>query len=53
MTSLLILATILLAAWLWATWRRDGAAAFMQDWSYSLLVGSITCYVMAIGLWIR
>ena len=53
MTSLLILASILLLAWLWATWRRDGAAAGMREWSYALLVGAITCAVMALGLWLR
>ena len=53
MTSLLILASLLLACWLWATWRRDGAAAFAREWSYALLVGALMCYVMALGLWLR
>ena len=53
MTSLLILASILLATWLWAMWRRDGAAAFMREWSYALFVGALICVVMAIGLWAR
>ncbi|MCB0880480.1 MAG: hypothetical protein KDC46_16040 [Thermoleophilia bacterium] len=53
MTSLLILAAILVVAWLWAMWQRDGAAGFMREWSYSLLVGAITCAVMALGIWLR
>ena len=53
MTSLLILAAILVACWLWATWRRDGAASFMREWSYALLVGAVMCVVMAIGLGLR
>lgn len=53
MTSLLILATVLLALWIWAIWQRDRAAAFMREWSYVPLLGAITCLVMAIGLWIR
>jgi hypothetical protein len=53
MTSLLILAIILLLAWLWATWRRSTSAAFMVEWSYVLLVGAVTCALMAAGLWLR
>lgn len=53
MTSLLILAALLVLAYLWATWKRDGAALFMREWSYALLVGAITCTVMALGLWLR
>jgi hypothetical protein len=53
MTSLITLATILLLVWLWATWQREGVAAGMREWSYALLVGSLTCYVMALGLWLR
>lgn len=53
MTSLLILASILVLAWLWATWKRDGAALFMREWSYVLLVAAVTCIVMAAGLWLR
>jgi len=53
MTSLLILASILLLTWLWATWQRERAAAGIREWSYALLVGAITCAVMAFGLWLR
>lgn len=53
MTSLLILATLLVVAWLWAMWRRAGAAAAMAEWSYVLLLGAVTCVVMALGLWLR
>lgn len=53
MTLLLILAALLTAAWLWATWQRNGAASFMRDWSYGLLVVAVTCVVMALGLWLR
>lgn len=53
MTSLLILAIILLVLWLWGTWQRDGHASFMRDWAYVPLVASITCLFMAVGLWIR
>jgi hypothetical protein len=53
MTSLLILAVILFACWAWATWARAGAARFMRDWSYALLVTSATCMLMALGLWLR
>jgi hypothetical protein len=53
MTSLIILGSLLLACWLWAMWRRDGAAAFMQEWSYALLVAAVMCYVMALGLKLR
>lgn len=53
MTSLLVLAAVLIAGWLWAVWQRDRGAAFMSDWAYVPLVGAITCIVMALGLWIR
>jgi hypothetical protein len=53
MTSLLILAVLLLALWVWATWQRQGAASFMSEWSYVPLVGAVTCLVMSIGLWLR
>lgn len=53
MTSLLVLAGILLLAWLWAIWQRERGAAFMAEWNYVLLVGVATCVVMAIGLWLR
>lgn len=53
MTSLLILAALLIACWLWAMWRRTGSAAFMREWSYVLLIGAVTCVLMALGLWIR
>ncbi len=53
MTSLLVLAGILLAAWFWAIWQRDRGAAFMAEWNYVPLVGAVTCIVMALGLWIR
>lgn len=53
MTSLLILASLLFLAWIWAVWRRSGAAAFMSEWSYVLLVSAVTCVVMAIGIWVR
>jgi hypothetical protein len=53
MTSLLILATVLLLAWLWALVERDRRAASIRTWLHVPLVGSITCYLMAIGLWIR
>ncbi len=53
MLLLLVLAALLVAAWLWATWQRDGAAAFMRDWSYVLLVVAATCLVMAIAIWLR
>lgn len=53
MTSLIILATVLLALWIWGIWQRDRAAAFMREWSYVPLLGALTCMVMAIGLWIR
>lgn len=53
LTPLLILAITLLLAWLWALWQRDGRAAGVQSWSYVLLLGSITCLVMAAGIWIR
>jgi hypothetical protein len=53
MTSLLILAALLIAAWLWATWKRDGAAGFMREWSYALLVVAGMCIVMAVGIRLR
>ena len=53
MTSLLILAALLLLTWLWATWQRDGAAAFMREWSYVPFLGAVTCVIMAVGLWLR
>jgi hypothetical protein len=53
MTSLLILVVLLIAAWLWATWQRDGAASFMREWSYALLVVALICLVMAVGIWLR
>ena len=53
MTSLLILATLLIAIWAWSLWQRERAASFMREWNYVLLVGGVTCLVMAIGLWIR
>ncbi|MCW2924912.1 MAG: hypothetical protein JWM98_2316 [Thermoleophilia bacterium] len=53
MTSLLVLALILIASWAWTLWQRDGAAAFARDWGYVLLVGGVVCLVMSIGLWIR
>lgn len=53
MTSLLILASILLVGWLWSVWQRDRAAAWMAEWSYVPLVGAVTCVLMAIGLWLR
>lgn len=53
MTSLLILATFLLACWLWAVWQRDRAAAFMREWSYVPFLGALTCVLMALGLWLR
>lgn len=53
MILLLILAALLIAAWLWATWQRDGVASAMGEWSYGLLVVAITCIVMAIGIWLR
>lgn len=53
MTSLLILATLLLIAWAWAVWQRSGSARAAAEWSYVLLVGAISCIVMAIGLWLR
>lgn len=53
MTSLLVLAALLLIAWLWATWQRDGAAHWMRPWSYALLVTSVMCVVMAIGIALR
>lgn len=53
MTSLLILATILLATWLWSVWQRDRAALFMREWSYVPLVGAVTCLLMALGLWLH
>lgn len=53
MTSLLILAALLFACWLWAIWQRDQAARFMQEWSYVPLLGSLTCVLMALGLWLH
>ena len=53
MLLLLILAALLIACWLWATWQRDGAASFMRDWSYVLLVIAVTCIVMAVAIRIR
>lgn len=53
MTSLFILAALLIAAWLWATWKRADAASFMRDWSYVLLVVAGMCIVMALGIWVR
>jgi hypothetical protein len=53
MTSLLILAVLLLLIWAWAIWRRGASAAFMAEWNYVLLVGAVTCGVMAAGLWLR
>jgi hypothetical protein len=53
MLSLLILAALLILAWLWATWKRDTAARFMQGWSYALLVVAGMCLVMALGVWLR
>lgn len=53
MTSLLILATLLVLAWLWATWRRAGGSSATAEWSYVLLVAATSCIVMALGLWLR
>ena len=53
MTSLLILAALLLTCWLWSVWQRERGAAFMREWSYVPLVGAVTCTLMAVGLWIR
>lgn len=53
MTSLLILALVLLLTWLWSTWKRETTAAFMREWSYVPLLGAVTCAVMALGLWLR
>ncbi|MCW2956718.1 MAG: hypothetical protein JWO69_1587 [Thermoleophilia bacterium] len=53
MTSLLILAVVLLALWLWGTWKREGAGQLMATLSYVPLVGAVMCVVMALGLWVR
>lgn len=53
MTSLLIIAVALFAWWAWSIWARDGSAAFMREWSYVPLLGSLACAAMAIGLWLR
>jgi hypothetical protein len=53
MTSLLVLAALLIAGWIWSVWQRERGAAFMSDWSYVPLVGAIICVVMAVGLWLR
>jgi hypothetical protein len=53
MTSLLILAAILFLAWLWAIWKRDTSAQFAAGWSYVLIVTSVICVVMAVGLKLR
>ena len=53
MTPLLILAVLLLACWLWSVWQRDRGATFMREWSYVLLVGAVTCAIMAAGLGLR
>ncbi len=53
MFSLLILATVLLLVWLWATWKRESTAQFMAEWSYVLIVTSLMCFVMAIALKLR
>jgi hypothetical protein len=52
MTSLIILATVLLAVWVWALVERDGRAASIRTWLHVPFVGAITCYLMAIGLWV-
>ncbi|MCW2927492.1 MAG: hypothetical protein JWM86_1460 [Thermoleophilia bacterium] len=53
MTSLLVLASLLLLAWLWSVWQRDGHARAMAEWSYVPLVAAVTCAVMAMGIWLR
>ncbi len=53
MTSLLVLAAILVLGWLWSIWQREHGAAFMAEWGYVPLVGAAICVVMAVGLWIR
>ena len=53
MTSLLVLATVLLAIWLWTLIERDGRAASVRTFAHVPFVGALTCYLMAIGLWIR
>jgi len=53
MTSLLILAALLLLLWLWGTWKRETAAAAMREWNYVPLLGAVTCAIMAVGLWLR
>lgn len=53
MTSLLVLALLLIAGWAWLLWQRERAASFASEWSYVLLVGGVICLVMSLGLWIR
>jgi len=53
MTSLLTLALILFLAWVWSVWQRERGASFMREWSYVLLVGSVTCAVMGAALGMR
>ena len=53
MLPLLILATILLALWAWALTGRDGRTASVRHLLHVPLIGALTCFLMAIGLWIR
>ena len=53
MTSLLTLAVLLTALWIWAMFERGRRAVFMQEWQHVPLIGAITCVVMALGLWMR
>lgn len=53
MTSLLVLAVLLLAWWAWAVWERDGRASVMDQWLHVPFLAAVLSLVMAVGLWIR
>lgn len=53
MTSLLVLAAVLIAFWGWAMVARGRGAAFAEAWIHVPLVVALICIFMAIGLWIR
>jgi hypothetical protein len=53
MLSLFTLAALLLAAWLFGVWEREGRAAFMRDWLHVPFVAGVLVLLMALGLLVR
>lgn len=53
MSSLLALAVLFLAVWLFGVWEREGRAAFMRDWLHVPFAGAVLVLLMALGLFLR